>query len=139
MASVLVALTMLLTSLAAWSGLAWLVATIPPGQSLALVAFYLFAFTGLSATAALAAWLALRQRQPAGRLRSPTGYLGHAMLFAAIVLFALWLQSLRMLTPVAAALLLGLYLFLELALLFGTRGAVDLNVPSRTALGSAEP
>ncbi len=138
MASVLVALALLLTSLAAWGGLAWLVATIPPAQSLALVAFYVFAFTGLSGTAALAAWLALRRHQPAGRLRTPTGYLGHAMLFAAIVLFALWLQSLRMLTLVVAALLLGLYVFLELALLFGTRGAVELNVPSR-ALGGAEP
>jgi hypothetical protein len=53
------------------------------------------------------------------------------MLFALIALFAVWLQSLRVLTPVVAALLLGLYAFLELAILFGTRGSVDLFPPQR--------
>jgi hypothetical protein len=48
------------------------------------------------------------------------------MLLAFIALFALWLQSLRMLTPTVAVLLVGLYGFLELAILFGTRGSVEL-------------
>jgi hypothetical protein len=48
------------------------------------------------------------------------------MLLAVISLFALWLQSLRMLSPLVAVLLVGLYAFLELAILFGTRGSVEL-------------
>jgi hypothetical protein len=76
----------------------------------------------------LLAWLVLRPRLEQGRLRSPAGYLAHSMLLAVIVLFAVWLQSLRTLTPIAAMLLIGLYAILELAVLFGTRGAVELPV-----------
>ena len=47
---------------------------------------------------------------------------------AIIVLFAVWLQTLRALTPVVAGLLVGLYVFLELAVQFGTRGSVELPV-----------
>jgi hypothetical protein len=50
------------------------------------------------------------------------------MLLAIIVLFAVWLQSLRTLTPIAAGLLVGLYACMELAVLFGTRGSVELPV-----------
>jgi hypothetical protein len=48
------------------------------------------------------------------------------MLLAVIVLFAVWLQTLRTLTPIAAVLLIGLYAFVELAVLFGTRGSIEL-------------
>jgi hypothetical protein len=48
------------------------------------------------------------------------------MLLAFIVLFAMWLQTLRTLTPIVALLLIGLYAVLELAVLFGTRGSVEL-------------
>jgi hypothetical protein len=92
------------------------------------VVVYLFAFTAVSSTAALLAWALFRPRTSDGQLRSPASYVGHAALLASIGLFALWLQSLRMLTPVVALLLLGLYAFLELALLFGTRGAIDLDL-----------
>jgi hypothetical protein len=56
------------------------------------------------------------------------GYFGHAMLFAIILLFAMWLQALRTLTPVVGMLLIGLYAVLELAVLFGTRGSVELPI-----------
>ena len=57
---------------------------------------------------------------------SPAGYLAHSMLLAIILLFAVWLQTLRTLTPIAAGLLIGLYASMELAVLFGTRGSVEL-------------
>ena len=72
-------------------------------------------------------WLVRRPRSEDGELKSPVGYVGHGMLLAVIVLFAVWLQALRTLTPIVALLLLGLYAVLELAVLFGTRGSVELR------------
>ena len=117
---------MLLTAVAAWSGLAWLVLNISPARPVAQIGAYVFAFTAVTASVALLAWLVIRPRLEQGRLRSPAGYLAHSMLLALIALFALWLQSLRVLTPTVALLLVGLYTFLELAVLFGTRGSIDL-------------
>ena len=122
----LVALLMLVAAGAAWGGLGWMVLNIPPSRPFAQVGTYVFAFTAITATGALLAWLILRPRLEQGRLRSPAGYLAHSMLLALIALFALWLQSLRVLTPTVALLLVGLYTFLELAVLFGTRGSIDL-------------
>jgi hypothetical protein len=127
MATAITAALMGLAGLLAWGGLAWTILTIQPSRPFALVVAYLFAFTAISSTAALLAWALFRVRLPPGRRRSPAGYVGHAALLASIAVFALWLQSLRILTPVIALLLVGLYGFLELALLFGTRGAVDLD------------
>jgi hypothetical protein len=127
-ATAVTALLMLLAAVGAWAGLAWVILDIPPARPFALVVVYLFAFTGLTSTVALAAWAVVRPRDGAGQLGSPAAYLGHAALLAVIALFGLWLQSLRMLTPVVGLLLVGLYGFLELALLFGTRGAVELDV-----------
>ena len=125
------ALAMLAVAAAAWGGLGWLIVAVPPTETLAVAAFYVFAFVGISDTAALLAWVAARPRRRDGNLQTPARFIGHAMLLAIIVLFALWLQSLRMLTGTAAALLVALYVFLELALLFGTRGSVDIEVESR--------
>lgn len=96
-----------------------------------MAAFYLFAFAGLATTASLLAWVAARagRNSAGGHLATPAGFLGHGMLLAGISLFGLWLQSLRMLSLTVALLLAGLYVFLELALLFGTRGAVDVPAP----------
>jgi ABC-type proline/glycine betaine transport system permease subunit len=85
-----------------------------------------FAFAALTSTVALLAWLAFRPRHADGRLKSAAVYLAHAMLLAVILLFALWLQALRTLTPIAGVLLIGLYAAVELAVLFGTRGSVEL-------------
>jgi hypothetical protein len=123
MAHLVVAALTLAASVAAWAGLAWLVLNVPPSRQLAVLAAYVFAFGAITGTAAVVAWLALGR----GR-RSPASYLAHTMLFALIVLFAVWLQTLRTLTPVVAVLLIGLYVLLELAVLFGTRGSVELPV-----------
>jgi hypothetical protein len=126
MASLVVAAVTLAAAGAAWGGLGWLLLNIPPARPLAVLAAYVFAFAAITSTGALLAWLALGRRT-----RSPAGYLSHAMLLAVIALFALWLQTLRTLTPIVVVLLIGLYVFLELAILFGTRGSVELPVPQQ--------
>jgi hypothetical protein len=108
---------------AAWAGLGWLVLNVPPARPLAVLAAYVFGFAAITSTAALLAWLAFGRHGG-----SPAGYLAHSMLLATIVLFAMWLQTLRSLTPIVVVLLIGLYVFLELAVLFGTRGSVELPV-----------
>jgi hypothetical protein len=128
----LVAKLTLVMAGAAWSGLALLVILVPPSTPFALPAFYVLAFFGVVATASGASWLALRPRAVEGRLRTPIGYVGHSSLLAIISLFALWLQSLRVVTLPVVVLLFGLYMFLELALLFGTRGGVELKLRVRT-------
>ena len=128
MAGLLVAALTLVASGAAWGGLGWLMTNVPPSRPLAVLAAYVFAFAAITSTGALLAWLVLRPRLDQGRLRSPAGYLAHSMLLAVIVLFAVWLQTLRTLTPIAAMLLVGLYAVTELAVLFGTRGSVELPV-----------
>ena len=138
MASLLIALLVLLTSAAAWGGVGWLIVNVPPSQPFALLAATVLAFTAMTGTAALGAWLVLRPRLEEGRLASPAGYIGHAMLLATIALFALWLQSLRMLTPLVATLLVGLYACLELALLFGTRGSVELPVEALSSASAGQ-
>lgn len=127
MASLLVAALTLATGALAWGGLGWLVLNIPPSRPLALWAAYAFGFVAITATTSVLVWLVRRPRSEDGELKSPVGYLGHAMLFAVIVLFGVWLQALRTLTPIVALLLLGLYAVLELAVLFGTRGSVELR------------
>lgn len=126
MAGLLTAVLMLFVAGAAWGGLGWLVFSIPPSWPMALVVGYIFAFTGLTSSGALLLWGVRRPRDEAGGLVSPAGYLPHSMLLAIIVLFGVWLQSLRMLTPVVAVLLVGMYALLEMAVLFGTRGSVEI-------------
>ncbi len=128
MAGLAVAALTLLAAGAAWGGLGWLLGNVPPTRPLAVLAAYVFAFAAITSSGALLAWVVLRPRLDQGRLRSPAGYLAHSMLLAVIVLFAVWLQSLRTLTPIVAALLIGLYAILELAVLFGTRGSIELPV-----------
>jgi FtsH-binding integral membrane protein len=126
MASVVVAGMTLVAALLAWGGLAWVILTVPPSRPFAINAGYVFAFVAITATAALCMWVARRPRTEDGQLKSPAGYLMHAMLLAIIVLFGMWLQALRTLTPLVGLLLAGLYAVLELAVLFGTRGSVEL-------------
>jgi hypothetical protein len=137
MAGLLTALVMFGAAGAAWGGLAWLVVNVPPARPLALLAGYIFAFAAVTSSGALLAWLAFRPRTPEGQLRSPADYLPHSMLLAIIVLFGVWLQSLRVLTPLVALLLLGLYALLELAVLFGTRGSVELPISKRSSSSSS--
>jgi hypothetical protein len=126
MASLVVALLTFLASVAAWGGLGWLLTNVPPTRPLAVLSAYVFAFAAITTTATLLTWLALRPRNDQGQLRSPAGYLAHSMLLATLLLFAAWLQTLRALSPIVAALLVGLFACTELAVLFGTRGSVEL-------------
>jgi hypothetical protein len=128
MASLIVAGVTLAVAALAWGGLGWLVMNVPPSRPFAVAAGYIFAFVAITATAALLMWIIRRPRTEDGQLKSPAGYLMHAMLLAIIALFAAWLQALRTLTPVVGLLLIGLYAVLELAVLFGTRGSVELPV-----------
>lgn len=131
MATAFGALALLLMAGFSWGSLGWLFTTVAPSRPLALPTFYVFGFSALASSTAFLAWVTLRPRLRDGRLRSPFAFLGHAMLLAIIMLFGLWLQSLRMLNVTAAVSLAGLYVFLELALLFGTRGSVDVEIPTR--------
>jgi ABC-type proline/glycine betaine transport system permease subunit len=128
MASLLVAALTLVAAGAAWGGLGWLLTNVPPSRPLAVLAAYVFAFAAITSSGALVAWLALRPRSEDAQLRSPAGYLAHSMLLATILLFGMWLQTLRTLTPIVVVLLIGLYAILELGVLFGTRGSVELPV-----------
>jgi hypothetical protein len=128
MASLLVAGLTLAVAIASWGGLGWLLTNIAPARPLSILAAYVFAFAAITSTCTLLLWLVRRPRSDDGRLESPAGYLGHAMLLSIILLFGMWLQALRMLTPIVALLLVGLYAVLELAVLFGTRGSVELPV-----------
>jgi hypothetical protein len=128
MAGIVMALLTFIASAVAWGGLGWLLTHVAPSRPLAVLAAYVFAFAAITSTAAFIAWLMFRPRLEDGRLRSPAGYLAHSMLLAIIVLFAVWLQTLRTLTPIAAGLLIGLYALMELAVLFGTRGSIELPV-----------
>jgi hypothetical protein len=129
MASLVLAALTLLAAIGGWSGMAWLLTNIPPTRPLALVAAYVFGFVAITSTGAVLMWLALRPRSTEdGKLKSPAGYLAHSMVMAIILLFGVWLQGLRTLTPVVAGLLIGLYAVLELAVLFGTRGSVELPI-----------
>lgn len=128
MASLFVTAVTVATAVAAWGGLGWLLMNVPPARPLALTAAYVFGFVALTSTGAIFIWLVRRPRFEDGRLKSPGGYLAHSMLLAIIVLFAAWLQALRTLTPVVVLLLVGLYVVLELAVLFGMRGSVELPI-----------
>ncbi|MBV9582309.1 MAG: hypothetical protein JO057_27305 [Chloroflexi bacterium] len=126
MASLVVTGVTLVAATVAWGGLGWLVLSVPPSRPLAILAAYVLAFVGMTASVGLLVWLVRRPRTDDGRLKSPAGYLSHSMLLAVIALFAVWLQTLHTLTPIVALLLVGLYAILELAVLFGTRGSVEL-------------
>ena len=123
MAKLLVAALTLAAAGAAWAGLGWLVLNAAPTRPLAVLAAYVFGFAAITSTGAFLAWLAFGRNGG-----SPAGYVAHSMLLAIIVLFGMWLQALRTLTPIVVVLLIGLYVFLELAVLFGTRGSVELPV-----------
>jgi hypothetical protein len=128
MAGLIGAVVTLVAAVAAWGGLGWLLTNVPPSRPLAVLAAFVFGFAAITSTVSLLAWLALRSRQDQSRAASPAVYLAHSMLLGIIVLFAVWLQTLRTLTPIAAILLIGLYASMELAVLFGTRGSVELPV-----------
>jgi hypothetical protein len=109
----------------AWAGVAWVVVTFPPAHALAQASFYALLFVALAGSITFVAWTAGRSTGEDGARSSSLRHVGHAMLFSSLVLFGLWLQSLRMLTLLNAALLLAVFAFLELTLLVGQRAGEE--------------
>ena len=98
----------------AW--LVWLLTVlgVPPEAPGAQGAFYLSLLVGLTATGALT--LAALQRRRGRRARRVEFFIPHTLTASFLLLFALWLQSLRMLTWANALLLFGLFVIFEGAL-----------------------
>jgi hypothetical protein len=96
-----------------WLGVAYIVLALPVSAG-AQAAFYTAGFVALAGTAALviAGYGARVSRTPArGRA---IDHLGTGMRFAVAMEFALWLQSLRMLTPIYVLFILVGFSFLEM-------------------------
>lgn len=101
-------------ALGGWGIAAFVVMTLPV-TPIAQAVFYAAGFAALAGTwALLREFYYVRRFTPGGpRPPSAIGLLGSGMRFAFVLEFALWLQSLRMLTPAYIALLLVSYLLLE--------------------------
>ncbi|HZR99220.1 MAG TPA: hypothetical protein VFE37_10960 [Chloroflexota bacterium] len=95
--------------------LAWILTVlgVPPSAPGAQGVFYVSLWIALGATSAVVLAVAARRREPRRPTRSAVGYLPHALLASFLLLFALWLQSLRMLAWPNALLLLGLFVLIE--------------------------
>ena len=108
-------------AVAGWA--AWLLTLLgaPPDAPGAQQVFYSSLFAALGATSTLLLTLAARPRDPRYALRGTTPYLPHAFGASFLVIFGLWLQSLRMLTWPNALLLLGLFVLIEGAYSLATR------------------
>ncbi|HEX9015198.1 MAG TPA: hypothetical protein VF960_04255 [Chloroflexota bacterium] len=102
-----------LLGLIAWSVWGYTVVYLDPDVSLAAVAFYGALFVALTCTLAR---LRERPRYEAadGTFVPARPALGHGASIAILVLFALWLQSLRMLTSLNVILLVSALGFVEL-------------------------
>ena len=94
---------------------AWMLTVlgVPPSAPGAQSVFYGSLLVALTATGAVGLAIAARQREPRRPTRGAVGYLPHALLASFLLLFALWLQSLRMLAWPNALLLLGLFVLIE--------------------------
>ena len=95
--------------------LAWLLTVlgVPPGAPSAQPVFYGSLLVALTATGALFGAIGARRREPRRPTRTAVNFLPHSLLASFLLLFALWLQSLRMLAWPNALLLLGLFILLE--------------------------
>jgi hypothetical protein len=113
----------LLPAAACWVGLLWLTTTLYPDQPRVLETFFVLLFGALAATVGSLVWVLGRLPRARVGPHSALTAFAHGSVFSALALFGLWLQSLRLLTPIHAILLVGLYLFFELALAFGGRRA----------------
>lgn len=100
-------------ALGGWCIVGLVVAVLPVTPSTQSL-FYAAGFAALAGTWALGRELyQLRHGHRAPGASSPIYFLGSGMRFALAVEFGLWLQSLRMLTPVYIALLATSFLLLE--------------------------
>ena len=111
----------LVIALAAWGAVAWLVTHTFPDRPQVLVQFFGALFVALAASVAILIWGALGLMRRARPPRYPLVYLSHGVALSALAVFGLWLQSLRLLSPLHVALLVGLFVFFEVALALGSR------------------
>jgi hypothetical protein len=116
-------LFLFLVAACAWTALGWLVSSAYPDHPRAIQTAYVDLFVALAATVGCLLRLLdalFRPAQPAG---GPLSYVRHGLVLSALACFGLWLQSLRLLTPLHSALLVGLFVFFELAIVLGSRRA----------------
>jgi hypothetical protein len=111
----------LVVALAGWGALAWLVTHAYPDRPAALVQFFGALFVAVAASVAILIWCALSALRRANPPRYPLVYLSHGVALSGLAVFGLWLQSLRLLSPLHAVLLMGLFVFFEVALALGSR------------------
>ncbi|HEY7068131.1 MAG TPA: hypothetical protein VII06_42160 [Chloroflexota bacterium] len=100
-------------ALVGWTAWTLTVLGVPPSAPGAQSVFYGSLLVALTATGAVVLSIAARHREPRRPTRGAVGYLPHALLASFLLLFALWLQSLRMLAWPNALLLLGLFVLIE--------------------------
>ncbi len=95
--------------------LAWLLTVlgVPPSLPGAQPVFYGSLLVALTASSAVFLAVAARRREPRRPTRGATFFLPHTLLASFLLLFALWLQSLRVLALPNALLLLGLFVLIE--------------------------
>ncbi len=105
-------LTSLLT-LGAWGLWGYVVLFVDPAVPGAPLAFYGALFVALTCTLGrLLGTISVDETGDGRRRQVPS--LGHAAIVSTLVLFALWLQSLRMLTVLNGVLLSAMFVFVEL-------------------------
>ena len=104
-----------------WTAWALTVLGVPPNAPGAQQVFYGSLLLALTTTGAIFLAVAARRREPRRATRGTAYFLLHAFLASFLLLFALWLQSLRMLTWPNGLLLLGLFGLIEAALSLANR------------------
>jgi len=125
----LAGITLALLGLAAWAGLAWVVAQVDPAELRGRGLFYLAMAAALLFSGATAGYILSFRINALKRHQGQVGRsLAQGALPALLVPAALWLQSLRVLSLETAAIILGLLLISEWFLLperWGGGGKAD--------------
>src|SRR5688572_2997282 len=97
----------------AWAAWILTVLGVPPSARGAEQVFYTSLFVALTASGAVVLAVGARRREPRRPTRGAVAFLPHSLLGSFLLVFALWLQSLRMLAWPNALLLLGLFVLIE--------------------------
>jgi hypothetical protein len=116
-----VGLSTLLCAAVAWLVWTLTVLGVPPGAPGAQGVFYGSLFLALSCSTSVLLAIGSRPRDPRRSAHGTTYYLPHTLLGSFLLLFGLWLQSLRMLTLPNTLLLVALFVLIEGALSLASR------------------